>query len=191
MKNIFNAYLLKATLVILTPSLSVSLWAQPKGTETKCPELKTAEEAFNFFVQADQVGARLTSDTVAKLKNCISFDDENAWDLFQVVSSYELKECSGKKVLNKTCLEIKYGTYGELFSSKPFSKNQELKFKTQKVELVKEGDKWMISGLREIPPMLSKEGAISYLQTSYDKENAQEQNEWLKSAGLAIENLKE
>lgn len=190
MNRIFNAYILLSTIIFLTPALSFNLYANPATSKLTCPAMKTAEEAVEFFVQADMVGARLTADTVAKLKKCVSFDDENAWDVFQVVSSYELKECSGIKTKDTSCVEIKYGTYGNLYSSQPFNKNKELQFVTQKLYLTKTGEAWSIKGLREVPPMLNKEGAVSYLQMNEDKQNTKEKNEWLRSAALDIESLK-
>lgn len=190
MNRNFNACLLYIGIAILTAGSSAKLFASQKAEINKCPELKTEEEAVEFFVQADMVGARLTSDTVAKLKSCISFDDVSAWDVFQVVSSYEISECAGKKTLNKKCFEIKYGTYGKLFSAQPFSKNKEIEFITQRVEVVKNGNSWTLNGTQELLPLLSKNGAVDYLQTHQGKENAKEHNNWLKSAALDIENLK-
>ncbi len=190
MKKSFNAYLLYLAIAILTIGTNNSLNASPKGEIEKCPNLKTAEEVVEFFIQADSVGARLTSNTKAKLKSCISFDDVNAWDAFQVISSYEINECPEKKKQDKKCFEIKYGQYGKLFSSKPFSKNKEVEFVVQRVEVVKNGSAWSLNGTGDIFPMLSKNGAVDYLQEFQGKENTKEQNNWLKAAALDIESLK-
>jgi len=186
MKKFFNHNFLSLRVIILAFVLILPAYSNEKVV---CPELKTAEEALGFFLEADKVGARLTSGTALNLKQCITFNDENAWDEFQVISSYELKDCKEGKSKNIHCFEVKYAVQGKLAVSLPFEKNKELAFVTHKLELTKLNDKWSIKGLDGILPMLSRDGAVLYLNSFQDKKNSKSHNEWMKTAALSIETM--
>lgn len=180
--NSNNLYFL---LTILTYFFSFS----SNASEVPCPKLNNALEVAQLFVKADMVGARLTGETFENLNQCIELETQAAWDLIQVIGRYELNDCTKNSNDSKKCVELKFSTLGTLNSAQKFQKNTEAQMQSAKLLMEEIDGKWHLEGLSEIPPLLSKNGILQYLERQHNKENSSNFNEWLSSSTEAIEKL--
>lgn len=145
-------------------TFSILRTIQSKEVFVDCPKFNSAKEAVQFFLETDQLGVRLNSDSVKNLNNCVGFDDLQAWDTFQIVQHYELNKCSGAQKRSIYCFELSYVPLGNLTVTRPIELNKTQTKVKLEVLVEKKGERWSLSGINKLMPMLSKGEAISVLE---------------------------
>jgi hypothetical protein len=196
MKNIVKIAI-RINLILAPVSISIAGTPEKDFTE-RCPVAKTKTELVENFVQADALGARLTSQSNKVLKECFELGDAPAWDYFYVIDNFQIEEC---KTPSAHCAAVRFEVVGLLYANSPFEpfqgknrvKSYEIQIEPESLKQMKtqskEFDSWKLSGINKIAPHIRRADAISYLEIleeSLIRENSKADISWISKARKSL-----
>lgn len=184
-----NCILYASLICVLTPFTAKATVKTVKAVEIpkeiECPELKDKEEALEVFLEAESLGVRLSHETRSIFANCFKSDDFAAWDQMKIINSFEFDTCKKNKK-DPNCIKVKYGVVGELSPGEALQKNKEVVYEEIELTIKNEAKIWEISGMEEVPPLVSKDGLLRFLETQ--KESHKNKN-WISQLSKDAESL--